>query len=113
MYPRSSPREKVIAIGCIVFFGGLVWTSWLDDHPNPSRIHAILRTVAACCFVLPWIAGTADYFTGAWDRNPGIRAIHRNPDGVFWLRIAAVILFLGVLPLVWLWTYHSIHHLKP
>jgi hypothetical protein len=113
MYPRSTPREKAVAIGGIVFFGGLVWMSWLDDHPNPSRIHAILRTVAACCFLFAWLACTAGYFAGVWDRNPGIRAIHRSPDGVFWLRMAVVILFLGVLPLVGLWAYHSIQHLHP
>jgi hypothetical protein len=86
MYPRSSPREKAFAIGGMVFFGGLVWMSWLDDHPNPSRIHAILRTVAACCFLFGWLAGTAGFFTGVWDRNPGIRAI---PPKSRWCVLAA------------------------
>jgi len=113
MCPRSSPREKVLAIGAIVFFGGLVSMFWLDDHPNSSRIHVILRTFAAACFVLGWVAFHAGFFIRRWDLNPGIRAIHQNPDGVFWMRIAAVVLFLGVLPLVCLWAYHSVHHLRP
>jgi hypothetical protein len=113
MYPRSSLREKAFAIGGIVSLCGLVSIFWLDDHSNSSRVHVILRTVAAACFLFGWLAFHAGFFMRRWVRNPGIRAIYQNPDGVFWLRIAAVVLFLGVLPLVCLWAYHSIRHLRP
>jgi hypothetical protein len=88
---------------------------WLDDHSNPSRIHAVLRTVALPASFFGWLVGSAGFFAKVWDRHRGIRFIHRNPDVVFWLRIAAVILFLGVLPLVCLWSYqsHGNYKLRP
>jgi len=113
MYPRSSLREKRLVAAWLVFLGGFGGLIVLDNHPSPSHIHGILRTIAACGLLFGWLTGHAMLFVRRWDRNPGIRAIHRNRDGLLWLRITAVVLWVGVLPLACLWVYHYTQHLRP
>jgi hypothetical protein len=88
-------------------FGGLVSMVWLDHHPKSVAYPRSSKNCCPSCFFFGWLVGSAGFFAKVWDRHRGIRFIRRNPDVVFWLRIAAVILFLGVLPLVCLWAYHS------
>jgi len=102
MYPRSSPYEKVLAAGTLLLFLDLGGLAFLD-------LHGILRIIAGFCLVLGYLLNTGAFFARVWDKNRAIRRVKQNADGVLWLRILAVALWIGILPLVCLWAYKHIH----
>lgn len=71
-----------------------------------GRIHTVLIGVVLAGVVVLRVS----YPTHLWDRNRWIRSVNASSDGAFWLWIVAIVLFLGVLPLVCLWAYHAIQH---
>jgi hypothetical protein len=109
MCPPSTPREKKLAAALFLLISGLGALFFIDDHPSSSSLHRILRFAAAGCLLLGWVWFHTVRFVQSWERNPMIRSAHKSPDGAMWLRIVAVILSLGVLPLAFLGLYHN-HH---
>ena len=89
MYPRSSPQEKVLAVGTLLLFLGLGGLAFSD-------LHGILRIISGFCLVLGYFLNTGAFFMRAWDKNSAIRRVKQNPNGVLWLRILAVGLWLGI-----------------
>lgn len=109
MYPGSSRRKKVLVVGTLlvlIVFPGVVF---LDPQTSP---HHLLRIAAGCCFVVGWLLNTGTFFVGAWDGNRLMRSVHNSPDGVLWLRVLAVIRWLGVFPLAALWVYKYLRNLQ-
>ena len=51
-------------------------------------------------------------FVLLYDRGIFAQKIIRSPAGLLWMRIFAVILWLGVLPLVCFWVYDYLRHLR-
>jgi len=102
MYPRSSPYEKVLAAGTLLLFLGLGGLAFLDLHGN-------LRIIASFSLALGSLVNTCAFFVHVWDKNRAIRRVKQNPDGVLWLRILVVVLWIGILPLACLWAYKYIH----
>jgi len=109
VYPKSSPLEKWIGAGALLLFIALAGDIGLDPQ---TTHHPILRNLASCCLI-----GGFLLFHGAlyklWDRKwKPIRWVKRSPDGVLWLRILAVILWLALLPFAILRAYDYIHQLR-
>jgi hypothetical protein len=101
MRARSSPREKTFAIGILLAFVGLGAMAF----PN---LPGILRIAAGCCLVLGALLYKGAFVARAWDGGP-IGSLLKTPQGSQWLQIVALILWIGILPLVWLWVYDHIH----
>jgi hypothetical protein len=101
MRARSSPREKTFAVGILLAFVGL------GAIPFPN-LPGILRIAAGCCLVLGVLLYKGAFIARAWDRAP-IGNLRKTRQGSQWLRIVALILWIGILPLVWLWVYDHIH----
>jgi hypothetical protein len=112
MYRRSSPREKAFAVGILLSFAGLGGIFLLDGLQSTSNLHWVFRFVAGCSLVLGFLLHQGAFFVGVWDRNRVIRRVTASSDGLFWLQILAVILWLGFLPLAYLWVYHYLHRLR-
>jgi uncharacterized membrane protein YsdA (DUF1294 family) len=102
MYPRSSAQERVFAVGTLLLFLGLGGLAFFD-------LHGALRTISGFCLVLGFVLHTGAFFVRVWDRSRAIRRVKQNPDGVLWLRILVIGLWLGILPLVSLWAYQHVH----
>jgi hypothetical protein len=98
---RSSPREKTFAVGILLAFVGLGALAF----PNLS---GFLRIAAGTCLVFGVLLYKGAFFARVWDRGL-IGSLQKTPQGSLWLRIVAVILWIGILPLVWLWVYDRIH----
>jgi hypothetical protein len=68
------------------------------------------RVVTFCFLVIP---GALLFFgeiaSDLSNRSPFERWLQKSADGYFWLRLAAVMLWVGVIPLAILWSYHHIH----
>jgi hypothetical protein len=104
MYPLIRPSEKPLALGVLLVLIGLPGLLLLDAKQHPS-----LRFAAGCFFVVGWLVFHCSTFARRWDDNLLIRRVHGSPDGVLWLRIAAVVLWLGILPVAILWVYQYLH----
>lgn len=102
MYPRSTTREKVLAVGTVLVFLGLGGFSFLNPH-------GILRITADCFLLFGWFLNTGAFFAGARNSNRAIRRVTQNPGGVLWLRVLAIVLWMGILPLIFLSAYRYIH----
>ena len=102
MYPRSSPFEKVFAAGILLTVLGLGGLVLFD-------LHGLLRIIAGFFLVFGFLLYNVAYFVNALNTSRARRRVMQNPDAVLWLRILAVILWLGVLPFACLWVYHHVH----
>lgn len=107
MRARSSPREKAFAIGILLAFFGLIAILILDSR---STHHPIARDVAAFCLGIAALLYKTTFFVGTWDNSRVIGRIHQSPNGIFWMRLVAITLWLGVLPFACLWVYDYIKH---
>jgi len=89
----SSPREKRALLGLLLAFTGVGGLAIL-------HLSETLRIVTFCFLVIP---GAFLFFgeiaIDVWNRSPFERWLQKSPEGYFWLRLAAVILWLGVIPL--------------
>ena len=101
MRTRSSIREKTFFFGILLTLAGLTGLA----IPNLS---GIFRIAAGFCLALGVLLYKGAFFVGAWDHGP-IGRLQKTPDGYFWLRIVAVVLWLGVVPLTFLWLYDHLH----
>jgi hypothetical protein len=79
----------VAAVGMLLMLGGLVLLVF--------NLRGAWRAGAAICFVLGIVFCQGAFFADIWDRSP-IGRLGRTAQGPLWLRIAAVILWLVVLP---------------
>jgi hypothetical protein len=95
MYPRSSTLEKSFASGTIVLFLGLAGIALAGEHPS-------MRTVAFSCVLFGGVVSNCAWFVGAWDRNPLIMKLQQGQQRT-WLVLAAIVLWIGFLPLAYLW----------
>ena len=95
MRRRSSPRDKRILCGVLLGLIGLCVLA----IPN---ISGIVRVVAACCMATGSILSLP--FSDTRLRMPNRRS-ETAPNSNFWLRIVGVVLWLGVVPLAFLWLY--------
>lgn len=98
---RSSPREKALFFGVLLALVGLCGLA----IPNLS---AISRVVAGFCLAIGIVLYKGAFFVGAWNRSP-VSRLRATPNGYFWLGILAAALWLGVVPLTFLWLYDHLH----
>jgi hypothetical protein len=109
MYLRNSTWSKMFAVAGLLFFIGLVAVIVLD----PQTTHyPVLRAVLALFMVVGFILMITGNFVLLYDRNIFTQRIIRSPAGFFWMRIFAVILWLGVLPFACLWVYHYLQRAR-
>src|ERR1700687_4328679 len=101
MRTRTSPREKTFFIGILLAFVGLGGLA----IPNLS---GIFRIIVGCCLALGVLLYKGAFFVKAWEARP-IEQLQKAPHGYLWLRIVAVVLWLGVVPLTFLWLYDHLH----
>jgi len=101
MRARSSRREKTFFIGILLTLVGLGGLA----IPN---LLGIVRIVAGCCLALGVLLYKGAFFVRAWDSGP-IGRYQKAPHGYLWLRIVAVVLWLGIVPLTFLWLYDRLH----
>jgi len=109
MYRLIYPSEKPVAIGFLLFFLGLPGVIFLDPQ---TTHHPTLRFIACCLFLVGWLWWHAVWFVQRWNRNPLAQKAHRSPNGFWWMRIVAIVLWLGVLPFAFLWVYHYLERLR-
>lgn len=101
MRNRSTQREKSF------FFGILLALVGLGGLAVPN-LTGVFRVAAGCFLALGVLLYKGAFFVGAWDRGP-IGTFSKTPRGNLWLRIVAVVLWLGVVPLTFLWLYDHLH----
>jgi len=93
----------------LLSFIGLVAVIVLD----PQTTHyPVLRAVLALLMIVGFILMITGNFVLLYDRGIFAQKIIRSPAGLLWMRIFAVILWLGVLPLVCFWVYDYLRHLR-
>jgi hypothetical protein len=101
MPTRSSSREKTFFLGIILALGAICGLA----IPNLS---GVVRIAAGCCLAFGVLLYKGAFFVGAWSNGP-IGKIQKSPNGYLWLKIVAVVLWLGVTPLTFLWLYDHLH----
>jgi len=99
MHVRSSPREKAFYVGLLLAFLGLVALVF----PN---LPGFLRVAAGCCLVVGFLLYKGAFFVL---HSGPIGILRKTPQGAVWLRTVALILWIGILPILWLWVYDRIH----
>jgi hypothetical protein len=102
MRRRASLREKAFVVGAVLLFAGLAGVLVAGPHQT-------LIAASRYCLIFGWIVSTCAYFVRVWDRNPAIRRIKKDRQGVSWLGILAILLWVIVLPVACLWVYGYIH----
>jgi hypothetical protein len=109
MYLRNSTWRNLFVAGGLLFFIGLVAVIALDPR---ATHYPVLRAVLAFFMVVGFILMVFGNFVLIYDRGIFAQRVIRSPAGFFWMRIFAVILWLGVLPFVCLWVYGQLHHVR-
>jgi hypothetical protein len=100
-------RDKVFFVGTLMALVGLVAIVFMDV----VGLHGVPRIAVVSFFFVGMVLHTGTFFVSTWDRNGFIRSATGSPTGMFWLRILAIFLWLGILPLIFLWLYHYLHRL--
>ena len=113
MRRQTSPLEMTFAVGTFVGFFGLVGVLFFDALRETWKLYlpATLRTFLATCLVVGFLLHSVT-FVMLCGTNRVVRSVKANPDGGFWMRIVAVILWLGVLPFACLWFYDYLHRAR-
>jgi hypothetical protein len=101
MRTPTSPRVKASLLGIVLMFVGLGGLAI-------ANLSGGFRIAAGCCFVLGALLSRVTVFVGVWDRGP-VGRLRRSPRGYYWLLVATVVLWLGVMPLTFLWLYDQLH----
>lgn len=101
MRVRSSPREKTLLVGILLTFVALGALA----APNLSET---FRIAAGFCLAFGALLYKGAFLVRAWDTGP-IAKIQKSSNGYFWLKVAAVVLWLGAVPLTFLWLYDHLH----
>ncbi len=104
---RSSTYQKLALFGLLLVVCAFIGNSFL------SETQSFLGIVVLVCVFAGYLLFRGSLTEDQLRYSRTIEAMRPNPEGAYWLRIAAVVLFLGVLPIVCLWVYHSIQHLRP
>ena len=105
VYLRNSTWRNVFAVAGLSYVVGLAGSLVLDHYPV---LHALFALFAVAGFIVFHAA----FFVLHYDRSIVTHRIVRSEAGLFWMRIFAVLLWLGVLPFVCLWVYDRLHHLR-
>jgi hypothetical protein len=94
-------RALTLFVGFLFAFIGL-------GRLTIPNLMGIFRIVAGCCLALGFLVYNGAFFVGAWDRGP-VGNLQKTARGNFWLRIVAVVLWLAVVPVRFLWLYDYLH----
>jgi len=106
VYLRNSTWDKLFAAGGLLFFTGLTGVIVLEHYP-------VLRIVLAPFLIAGFLLMFMGNFVLLYDRGMFTQRIIRSSAGFFWMRVFAMILWLGVLPFVCWWAYRYIQHHHP
>jgi len=78
----------------------------LAAFPN---VQGTLRALAVGSLCIGWVLSTGAFLANPRSSSGLVEKIQRTSGGVTALRIAAVVLWLAVLPMVLLWVYQSFY----
>lgn len=100
------------AIGTLVGFLGLLGVIFFDGLKETWKVYlpSFARTFLATCLVVGFLVHNVSFFMLRSARNRVVRTAAQSPNTFFWMRLVAVILWLGVLPFACLWVYDYIKH---
>jgi len=105
-YPRRSKGKKCWQLAVPLFAGN--WRHFDIFEQRCCRNCPILVMGYFSCLPCRRVVDEhGGLFVRVWDRNVIIAKARRSSEGGFWLRIFAVILWLGIIPLVGLWLHHK------
>ena len=101
-------RSELLLLTFFLLTVGSLPVSFLLDRLNlPSATDTAVRLALVACALLGLLAEIIRLAIPLVSRS-----MSKTPGGLLWLRIVAVVLWLGILPLVWFWVYDHIHRLR-
>jgi hypothetical protein len=108
MYPRSSPKEIVFAVGTFLVFVGLVGLVALGQAKLGTTTEGTLQILFSTSLIVGTITHLAGFISlsGRW-RRPAAQT--GNPGGFPWFSVAAVVLWIIILPFALLRAYAYVH----
>jgi|SRR5580700_10612028 hypothetical protein len=101
MRTPTSLRVTASLLGFVLIFVGLGGLAI-------ANLWGGFRIAAGCCLAFGVLLSRVTFFVSAWDRGP-VGRLRRSPRGYYWLLVAAVVLWFGIMPLTFLWLYDRLH----
>jgi hypothetical protein len=106
---RASLREKIFIVGNILCFLGIGWTYLLVHFKKTPDVRGSLLIIPGSLAALGFLLSQGAFFARVLEKNRPAPVLKMNPTVYRWLRILAVVLWLVVLPLVYLWAHEYNH----
>jgi len=106
MYLRNSHWSRLFEFGCLLTVAGMIFLLVLKTN------HPILHVIAALSLLIGFVLYHLANYVLLVDRSIHIQRLTQNATWSFWTRVLTVVLWLGAIPLVFLWVYDRLHRLR-
>ena len=106
MYLRNSQWSRLFEVGILLAVAGMIFLLLRTTN------HPILQAIAALCLLVGFVMYHVANYVLLVDRNVHAQRLRQNATWSFWTRVLTVVLWLGAIPLVFLWVYDRLHRLR-
>jgi hypothetical protein len=106
MYLRNSQWSRLFEFGILLAIAGLIFLTLRTTN------HPILRAIAASSLLIGVVLYHLANYVLFVDRSALVQGLRQNATWFFWTRVLTVVLWLGAIPLVFLWLYDRLHRLR-
>jgi len=106
MYLRNSQWSRLFEFGILLAAAGLIFLILRTTN------HPILRAIAVSSLLIGLVLSHVARYVPLVDRSAHVQRVRQNATWFFWARVLTVVLWLGVIPLVFLWVYDRLQRLR-
>jgi hypothetical protein len=106
MYLRNSQWSRIFEFGILLAVAGLIFLSLRTTS------HPIAQAIAGSSLLIGLILSRLANYVLLVDRNVHVQGLRHNATWFVWIRVLTVVLWLGAIPLVFLWIFDRLHRLR-
>jgi hypothetical protein len=106
MFLRNSQWSRLFEFGILLAVAGLIFLTLRTTN------HPIVQAIAASSLLIGIVLSHLANYVLLVDRSAHVQGLRQKATWFFWTRVLTIVLWLGAIPLAFLWVYDRLHRLK-